>query len=97
MITHYQRLLDYVEPDHVHVLRAASIVESGDKSLAAELEKRGYGTFGEAAAGKPPREPCASTASLTAVIPAKAGTQGSRAQRVPWISAVAGGTGVRRR
>jgi Fe-S cluster assembly ATP-binding protein len=47
MITHYQRLLDYVEPDHVHVLQAGRIIESGDKSLAAELEKRGYGTVGE--------------------------------------------------
>ncbi|MBV9861481.1 MAG: Fe-S cluster assembly ATPase SufC [Alphaproteobacteria bacterium] len=44
MITHYQRLLDYVEPDHVHVLQGGRIVESGDKSLAADLERRGYGT-----------------------------------------------------
>lgn len=43
MITHYQRLLDYVEPDRVHVLQGGQIVESGDKSLAAELERRGYG------------------------------------------------------
>ncbi|HUI35070.1 MAG TPA: Fe-S cluster assembly ATPase SufC [Stellaceae bacterium] len=43
MITHYQRLLDYVEPDCVHVLQGGRIVESGDKSLAAELERRGYG------------------------------------------------------
>src|SRR5881398_3520688 len=49
MITHYQRLLDYVEPDRVHVLQEGRIVESGDKSLAAELEKRGYGAFGETA------------------------------------------------
>ncbi|HEX3538648.1 MAG TPA: Fe-S cluster assembly ATPase SufC [Stellaceae bacterium] len=48
MITHYQRLLDYVEPDHVHVLQGGRIVESGDKSLAAELERRGYGTFADA-------------------------------------------------
>jgi Fe-S cluster assembly ATP-binding protein len=47
MITHYKRLLDYVEPDHVHVLQDGRIVESGDKSLAAELERSGYGTFGE--------------------------------------------------
>jgi Fe-S cluster assembly ATP-binding protein len=50
MITHYQRLLDYIEPDHVHVLQSGRIVESGDKSLAAELERRGYGTFAEAPA-----------------------------------------------
>jgi Fe-S cluster assembly ATP-binding protein len=43
MITHYQRLLDYVEPDRVHVLQDGRIVESGDKSLAADLERRGYG------------------------------------------------------
>jgi Fe-S cluster assembly ATP-binding protein len=45
MITHYQRLLDYVEPDHVHVLQDGRIVQSGDKSLAVELEARGYGPF----------------------------------------------------
>jgi Fe-S cluster assembly ATP-binding protein len=43
MITHYQRLLDYIEPDRVHVLQGGRIVESGDKTLAAELERRGYG------------------------------------------------------
>jgi Fe-S cluster assembly ATP-binding protein len=43
MITHYQRLLDYVEPGRVHVLQDGRIVEAGDKSLAAELERRGYG------------------------------------------------------
>ncbi|HTQ34368.1 MAG TPA: Fe-S cluster assembly ATPase SufC [Stellaceae bacterium] len=43
MITHYQRLLSHVEPDRVHVLQGGRIVESGDKSLAAELERRGYG------------------------------------------------------
>src|SRR5438876_8112469 len=47
MITHYKRLLDYVEPDHVHVLQDGRIIQSGDKHLAAELERRGYGTFGE--------------------------------------------------
>jgi acetoacetyl-CoA synthetase len=47
MITHYKRLLDYVEPDHVHVLQDGRIIQSGDKTLAAELERRGYGTFGE--------------------------------------------------
>ena len=43
VITHYQRLLDYVEPDRVHVLQGGRIVQSGDKSLALELERRGYG------------------------------------------------------
>jgi Fe-S cluster assembly ATP-binding protein len=42
MITHYQRLLDYIEPDYVHVLSEGRIVASGDKSLAADLERRGY-------------------------------------------------------
>ena len=42
MVTHYQRLLDYIEPDFVHVLSAGRIIRSGDKSLARELEKRGY-------------------------------------------------------
>jgi len=49
MITHYQRLLDYVEPGRVHVLQGGRIVESGDKSLAAELERRGYGAADAAA------------------------------------------------
>src|SRR5271156_5020180 len=43
MITHYQRLLGYIEPDRVHVLQDGRIVDSGDKSLAAELERTGYG------------------------------------------------------
>ena len=47
MITHYQRLLDYVVPDFVHVLAAGRIVESGDKSLALRLEKHGYAGVGE--------------------------------------------------
>jgi len=49
LITHYQRLLNYVEPDHVHVLQAGRIVQSGDKTLALELERRGYGAFEDAA------------------------------------------------
>ena len=42
LVTHYQRLLDYVVPDHVHVLVRGKIVRSGDRTLALELEKRGY-------------------------------------------------------
>ena len=42
VITHYQRLLDYIEPDHVHVLADGQIVRSGGKELALELEARGY-------------------------------------------------------
>jgi Fe-S cluster assembly ATP-binding protein len=50
MITHYQRLLDYVVPDVVHVLSHGRIVRSGDKSLATELECRGYAFLDDAAA-----------------------------------------------
>lgn len=42
LITHYQRLLDYIVPDYVHVLAQGRIVQSGDKSLALKLEKQGY-------------------------------------------------------
>ena len=42
VITHYQRLLDYIVPDFVHVLHEGKIIKSGDKSLALELEKKGY-------------------------------------------------------
>jgi Fe-S cluster assembly ATP-binding protein len=42
LITHYQRLLDYIKPDFVHVLSKGKIVKSGDKSLALELESQGY-------------------------------------------------------
>ena len=42
LITHYQRLLDYIVPDYVHVLAGGKIVESGDKSLALKLEEKGY-------------------------------------------------------
>jgi Fe-S cluster assembly ATP-binding protein len=49
LITHYQRLLDHVVPDFVHVLARGRIAKSGDKSLALELEKRGYDWVIEAA------------------------------------------------
>ena len=50
VVTHYQRLLDYIQPDFVHVLVDGRIVRSGDKSLALELEQKGYGWLqGEAA------------------------------------------------
>jgi Fe-S cluster assembly ATP-binding protein len=50
LVTHYQRLLDYIQPDYVHVLAAGRIVKSGDKSLALELEAKGYGWVAEEAA-----------------------------------------------
>lgn len=48
LVTHYQRLLGYVEPDVVHVLTGGRIVRSGDKSLALELEEKGYDWLREA-------------------------------------------------
>jgi len=49
VITHYQRLLDYIVPDRVHVLAGGRIVRSGGRELAQELEARGYGWLQEAA------------------------------------------------
>ncbi len=51
VVTHYQRLLDYIEPDHVHDLAKGRIIRSGGKELALELEEKGYGWIvdGEAA------------------------------------------------
>ena len=50
VITHYQRLLDYIVPDHVHVLSKGRIVKSGGKELALELERNGYAEYvGDAA------------------------------------------------
>ncbi|OGR92708.1 MAG: Fe-S cluster assembly ATPase SufC [Elusimicrobia bacterium RIFCSPLOWO2_01_FULL_59_12] len=60
VVTHYQRLLNYVTPDFVHVLSAGRIAKSGGKELALELEKKGYGWLEEA----------------KAVTPAEAGIQG---------------------
>jgi Fe-S cluster assembly ATP-binding protein len=45
VITHYQRLLDYIVPDQVHVLSKGRIVKSGDRTLALELEEKGYASF----------------------------------------------------
>ena len=42
LVTHYQRLLDYIKPDFVHVLYKGQIVKSGTKDLALELEEKGY-------------------------------------------------------
>jgi Fe-S cluster assembly ATP-binding protein len=50
IITHYQRLLDYIVPDHVHVMVGGRIVASGDKELAMELEEKGYAQYTDAAA-----------------------------------------------
>ena len=45
IITHYQKLLDYINPDYVHVMRNGKILKSGDISLAVEIEKSGYQNF----------------------------------------------------
>lgn len=50
VITHYQRLLDYIEPDYVHVLVDGRIVRSGDKTLALKLEEKGYADVAQASA-----------------------------------------------
>ena len=49
MITHYQRLLDYIAPDVVHVLAGGRIVKTGGPELALELEQKGYGWIGQVA------------------------------------------------
>ncbi|MDH3307305.1 MAG: Fe-S cluster assembly ATPase SufC [Acidimicrobiia bacterium] len=49
IITHYQRLLDYVEPDHVHIFMDGRVLTSGDASLATQLEEDGYDAFREGA------------------------------------------------
>ena len=43
VVTHYQRLLDYIVPDQVHVLAGGKIIKTGGKELALELEEKGYG------------------------------------------------------
>lgn len=48
LVTHYQRLLNYIEPDFIHVLANGRIIKSGDKSLALELEAKGYSWLDEA-------------------------------------------------
>jgi Fe-S cluster assembly ATP-binding protein len=52
LVTHYQRLLNFIEPDFVHVLSGGRIVRSGDKSLALELEEKGYGWLEHAVQGE---------------------------------------------
>src|SRR6202043_3299083 len=53
VITHYQRLLDYIIPDHVHVMVQGRIVRSGGKELALELEEKGYESYEPAGVGEP--------------------------------------------
>ena len=51
VITHYQRLLDYIKPDVVHIMSRGRIIKSGDAALALELEKNGYRDYVAAEAG----------------------------------------------
>src|SRR5437899_1342205 len=51
VVTHYQRLLNYIIPDYVHVLSSGRIVKSGGKELALELEEKGYGWLEESTVG----------------------------------------------
>lgn len=51
IVTHYQRLLNYIEPDYVHILKAGKIAKSGGKELAMELEEKGYGWLDQETAG----------------------------------------------
>ena len=53
LVTHYQRLLNHVVPDHVHVMQGGRIVKSGGKELALELEARGYEWVNTAASSIP--------------------------------------------
>jgi Fe-S cluster assembly ATP-binding protein len=50
LVTHYQRLLDYIVPDYIHVMSDGKIIKSGDKSLALELEEKGYSWINQDAA-----------------------------------------------
>ncbi len=63
VITHYQRLLDYIKPDFVHVLVDGRIVESGDHTLALHLEDHGYADFVNTALNDVPERPLAGTPS----------------------------------
>lgn len=47
LVTHYQRLLDYIKPDYVHIMSGGKIVKSGDASLVKEIEEKGYENFSE--------------------------------------------------
>ncbi len=57
LVTHYQRLLNYIVPDFVHVLAGGRIVRSGDASLALQLEDRGYGWLASESATQAGRLP----------------------------------------
>ncbi len=63
VVTHYQRLLNYIVPDFVHVLTDGRIVRSGGKELALELEDKGYGWIEPPSRGAPERHDAPTTSS----------------------------------
>ena len=80
VVTHYQRLLNYIVPDFVHVLIDGRIVRSGGKELALELEEKGYGWLEGAASGAPPVSASTAAQRSTGFAPASGalGTPGAR-------------------
>ena len=84
VITHYQRLLDYIVPDKVHVLSQGRIVRSGGRELALELEEHGYGWIDAAKGGK------ASGDTAAGASPAARATQGGGLSSVSGVGARTG-------
>ena len=96
VITHYQRLLDYIVPDVVHVLSKGRIVKTGGKELALELEARGYAEYQEDGCASDERRsrPSIKTAAETALAQAFAQARGAAARR--WRDRRAARGGLRR-
>src|SRR5690606_15069614 len=84
VITHYQRLLDYIVPDKVRVLSQGRIVRSGGRELALELEEHGYGWIDAAKGGK------ASGDTAAGASPAARATQGGGLSSVSGVGARTG-------
>ena len=63
-MTHYQRLLNYIVPDYVHVLSGGRIVKSGGRELALELEAKGYGWIEVQSASQPAGRPAGGAVSM---------------------------------
>ena len=76
VVTHYQRLLEYIVPDHVHVLSDGRIVQSGGRELALELEAKGYGWLEGAAGGSAPVTSTAQAVDWIRSRPAAASARG---------------------
>ena len=92
LVTHYQRLLNYIVPDYVHVMDEGRIVKTGGKELALELEERGYEGI-EADAAAAPRRPqrsavvtvdsIAATGDLATLLAGQAKLPAGRQRRSP--------------